>query len=102
LRQLRSVTEPWDSDVVQPLRALRTQWKALATQDAELNELREQVKNLELEAERNLLLRLERMAESWPQEDATDLTIWLEGVAAGAVHLDRDALHQLRVAVSGT
>ncbi|MEJ5057380.1 MULTISPECIES: TIGR02444 family protein [unclassified Pseudomonas] len=102
LKQLRDVTEPWDVDVVQPLRALRTQWKALATQDAELNALREQVKTLELEAERNLLLRLERSAEGWPQEDATDLTVWLEGVAAGAVHLDRDALHQLRVAVSGT
>ena len=102
LQQLRGVAQAWDADVVQPLRALRVQWKVAATQDAELHSLREQVKALELEAERNLLLRLERSAQGWPQGDATDLAIWLEGVTAGAANLDRDALHQLRVAVSGT
>ena len=102
LQQLRSVAEPWDADVVQPLRALRMQWKAVAAEDSELNALREQVKALELEAERHLLLRLERSAQSWPQGEATDLSAWLEGVTAGAAHLDRDALHQLRVAVTGT
>ncbi|MFJ3368606.1 TIGR02444 family protein [Pseudomonas sp. NPDC086251] len=102
LQLLRTVAEPWDADVVRPLRALRTQWKALATEDPELNTLREQVKTLELEAERHLLLRLERSAQSWPQGDAADLSAWLEGVTAGAVHLDRDALLELRVAVTGT
>jgi uncharacterized protein (TIGR02444 family) len=102
LQQLRSVAEPWDADVVQPLRALRVNWKVVATGDSELNALREQVKALELQAERHLLVRLERLALSWPQDEATDLSAWLEGVAAGAAHLDRDALHQLRVAVTGT
>jgi uncharacterized protein (TIGR02444 family) len=102
IKLLRTVAEPWDGDVVQPLRALRLRWKAVATDDAELKKLREQVKALELEAERHLLLRLERTAQSWPQGEATDLTAWLEGVAAGAANLDRDALHQLRVAVTGT
>ena len=102
LQQLRNVAEPWDADVVRPLRALRMQWKVAAAEDAELNTLREQVKTLELEAERHLLLRLERSAQSWPQDEATDLSAWLEGVAAGAAHLDRDALHQLRVAATGT
>lgn len=102
LQQLQSVAEPWDADVVRPLRALRMQWKAIASEDVELKALREQVKTLELEAERHLLLRLERAAMSWPQNEATDLTTWLEGVAAGAAHLDRDALHQLRVAATGT
>ncbi|NUU33725.1 TIGR02444 family protein [Pseudomonas sp. C2B4] len=102
LQQLRSVAGPWDADVVQPLRALRTQWKSTAAQDAELRTLREQVKALELEAERHLLLRLAGSAQGWPQDETTDLSAWLEGVAAGATHLDRDALHQLRVAVSGT
>ncbi|EJN16826.1 TIGR02444 family protein [Pseudomonas sp. GM78] len=101
LQQLRAVAQAWDVDVVQPLRALRVRWKAAATQDAELHSLREQVKALELEAERNLLLRLERSAQDWPQGDATDLAIWLEGVTAHAPHLHRDALHQLRVAVTG-
>ena len=102
LQLLRDVAGPWDADVVQPLRALRLQWKAAASDDAKLNSLREQVKALELEAERHLLLRLERTAQRWPQGDAADLSAWLEGVTAGAVHLDRDALHQLRVAVSST
>jgi hypothetical protein len=81
---------------------LRVNWKVVAADDGELNALREQVKALELEAERHLLVRLERSALSWPQSEATDLSAWLEGVTAGAAHLDRDALHQLRVAVSST
>jgi hypothetical protein len=102
LQHLRSVAVSWDSDVVRPLRTLRTQWKAAATADADLHNLREQVKALELEAERHLLLRLEKAAQSWPQDAETDLSAWLEGAAAGAAHLHRDALHQLRVAVTGT
>jgi hypothetical protein len=42
------------------------------------------------------------VAQSWPQYEVTDSTAWLEGVAAGAAHLNRDALHQLRVAATGT
>jgi uncharacterized protein (TIGR02444 family) len=102
LQLLRDVAGPWDADVVQPLRALRGQWKDAASEDAGLNDLREEVKSLEMEAERHLLLRLERLAQSWPQCEATDLSAWLEGMAAGAAPLDRDALHQLRVAVTGT
>jgi uncharacterized protein (TIGR02444 family) len=102
LQQLRSVAFAWDTDVVRPLSALRIHWKAAATADSNLHNLREQVKALELEAERHLLLRLERAAQSWPQDTETDLSAWLEGAAAGAAHLHRDALHQLRVAVTGT
>ena len=36
LKRLRDVAQPWDADVVQPLRALRMQWKACATEYAEL------------------------------------------------------------------
>jgi uncharacterized protein (TIGR02444 family) len=71
------------NDVVQPLRALRTQWKTIAMLDADLHGLREQVKTLELEAERHLLLRLERSAQVG-RKRRTDLSAWLEGVAAGA------------------
>jgi uncharacterized protein (TIGR02444 family) len=102
LEQLRDVAQAWDADVVQPLRALRTHWKMAATQDAGLHGLREEVKKLELQAERILLSRLERSAQDWPQSDVTDLAAWLEGVTAGAVHLHRNTLHQLRVAVTGT
>ncbi|RON47354.1 TIGR02444 family protein [Pseudomonas frederiksbergensis] len=102
LQALFEVVGPWEVNVVQPLRALRTQWKAAAALDVELKALREQVKNLELESERHLLLQLERTAQSWPQGETTERSAWLEGVAAGAANLDRDALHQLRVAVTGT
>lgn len=102
LEQLRNIAEPWDAEVVRPLRALRTQWKAAAAADAALHELREQVKALELEAERHLLLRLERVAIDWLQHEGADSSAWLDGVAAGAANLDRNALVQLRVAVAGT
>ncbi|MGF6091443.1 TIGR02444 family protein, partial [Pseudomonas sp. 18173] len=100
LQQLRSVAFAWDTDVVQPLRALRTQWKAGATEDADLHTLREQVKALELEAERHLLLRLERATQSWPQGAETDLSTWLEGVTAEAAHLHRGAGASFRGSVA--
>lgn len=102
LRQLSEVTEGWDAQVVQPLRALRGQWKAGAAEDVELNALREKLKALELEAERILVLRLEKTAQQWPQNEETVSTAWLEGVAADTTNVGRDALHQLRVAVTGT
>ena len=102
LQLLRDVAAPWDAEVVQPVRALRERWKAAASEDAGLNNLREEVKTLELNAERLLLLRLEQLAQRWPQNEATDLSAWLEGVAAGAAHLDSDALLQLRVAATDT
>ena len=36
LQQAAQRGRAWDTDVVQPLRALRTQWKAAAADDAEL------------------------------------------------------------------
>jgi hypothetical protein len=73
----------------------------MALQDVQLNILRERVKALELEAERQLLLRLETTARDWPEDEAKDLPVWLEGLAAQAANLNRDALNKLRVAVTG-
>ncbi|WP_207284035.1 TIGR02444 family protein [Pseudomonas sp. FW300-N2F2] len=102
LQQLRQLTEPWEAEVVRPLRALRSQWKTGARQDTALDSLREQVKRLELEAERRLLERLQAAAEDWPEEQRNDSALWLQRLAANAEPASRDALHQLRVAVSGT
>ncbi|MBK5517821.1 TIGR02444 family protein [Pseudomonas sp. TH10] len=102
LLELREVVEGWDAGVIQPLRALRGQWKAAAADDTDLNILREKVKALELEGERILLSRLEKTAQQWPQNDKAGSTAWLEGVAADTTNVGRDALHQLRVAVTGT
>ena len=102
VQALRTIAQPWQADVVQPLRRVRKQWRAMAQQDVELGALRERVKALELEAERQLLLRLEALAQSWPTgEQATDQA-WLEALATEAAHFDHDALHQLRVAATGT
>ena len=98
---LRQMAGPWQAEVVEPLRYVRTQWRPLAQHDAELGALRERVKALELEAERLLLLRLEGVAQDWPMAEVKDQA-WLEGLAAEAANLDHDALHQLRAAVTGT
>jgi uncharacterized protein (TIGR02444 family) len=100
LQQLVQVTQPWCTDVVQPLRELRRQWKVAAVTDASLSALRAQIKTLELEAEKQLLVRLESSARKWPTGQRNDLILWLEGTAADAANLDRDALHQLRVALT--
>ncbi|MEN2395438.1 TIGR02444 family protein [Pseudomonas halotolerans] len=102
LQQLQQLLGPWDTEVVQPLRTLRTQWKARALQDPALDSLREQVKRLELEAERQLLERLETATQDWPEAQPTDTAQWLQGLAASGDQGNRDALHQLRVAASGT
>lgn len=98
---LRTLTGPWDAEVVQPLRTLRMQWKTGAVDDAVLKGMREQIKSLELEAERVLLSRLEGVAQAWTR-NATGSTTWLEELAGGAASPNRDALHVLRVAATGT
>ena len=102
VQALRTIAQPWQADVVQPLRGVRKQWRCMAQQDVELRALREQVKALELEAERQLLLRLEALAQSWPTGDQATDQVWLEALATEAANLDHDALHQLRAAVTGT
>ncbi|KAE9638571.1 TIGR02444 family protein [Pseudomonas sp. PB106] len=101
VRQLHALTGPWDIDVVQPLRSLRMQWKTRAIDDAVLKGMREQIKSLELEAERALLSRLEGVAQAWKQTGAVSKT-WLEGLAGTAASPNRDALQVLRVAATGT
>ncbi|SDY65444.1 TIGR02444 family protein [Pseudomonas sp. NFIX28] len=101
LQQLRTLGQPWHDAVVSPLRQLRTQWRPAASADPQLAVLREQVKALELEAERQLLSRLQALAEGWPEDEARDLEDWLQGLAAEAANLNRDALQALRVAVTG-
>ncbi len=98
---LQALTEPWDLEVVQPLRTLRMQWKARAVDDAVLKGMREQVKALELEAERALLSRLEGIAQVWGRNEAGSVA-WLEALAGSAANLNRDALQVLRVAAIST
>nr|WP_314529709.1 TIGR02444 family protein [uncultured Pseudomonas sp.] len=103
IQALRQVARPWQTGVIEPLRHLRTQWRAMAQQDKDLAELRERVKALELDAEQQLLARLEALAQLWPMGDAMGQQRWLEGLAAeDAANLDHDALQQLRVVATNT
>ncbi len=71
----------WQAQVVGPLRALRTQWRQAAAGDSALATLREQVKALELQAERTLLERLQGLARDWPQGQVQDMQGWLDALA---------------------
>lgn len=93
--QLQATARPWQQTVVQPLRELRRNWKDAALSDSTLAHWREQIKGLELAAERELLARLEQQASSWPvAEQAGD---WLELLIE-----DRDARNALRAAANGS
>ena len=102
VQALQQMAHPWRVQVVEPLRQVRVQWRALAQQDAQLASLREQIKTLELEAERTLLARLEALAQTWPINEVVDQQDWLEGLATEAANLDHDALQQLRVVATRT
>lgn len=100
-RQLAELADAWQTDVVKPLRTLRQAWRDKASQDAQLAGLREQVKGLELAAERVLLERLEGICKDWAAapETGLDWISWLAPKGAGAHH---DALHALRVVMLTT
>lgn len=93
LQALQQAAAPWQREVIAPLRHVRQDWRANASQDAELAALREQVKKLELQAERILLDRLQTLAENWPNEAGGD--DWLIRLAGG----NSAALQVLRGAV---
>ncbi|WEK30866.1 MAG: TIGR02444 family protein [Candidatus Pseudomonas phytovorans] len=96
---LHEVAERWQREVVAPLRSLRQQWRASAAGDPQLAALREQVKGLELQAERALLERMQERSRAWPADSTEPADDWLARLApAPALH--HDALQQLRVAAA--
>ncbi|AXM97494.1 TIGR02444 family protein [Pseudomonas plecoglossicida] len=97
---LRALADPWQQQVVQPLRALRQAWRTPAQQDAQLTALREQLKGLELQAEKTLLQRLQACALQWPSQASASSGDWLAWMAPDQA-LGHDALEQLRVAAAG-
>ncbi|MEX6500870.1 TIGR02444 family protein [Pseudomonas zhanjiangensis] len=94
--QLRRLAQPWQQEVVGVLRQVRQDWRDAARHDKQLAELRERVKQLEQEAERLQLQRLESLGEAWPCAVAADSLAWLEQVLPTACRTDRAALVQLR------
>ncbi len=97
---LQELAEPWQRDVVGPLRSLRQQWQTPASGDAQLAALREQVKGLELQAEKGLswsACRNVRNSGPWGSHEPAD--DWLARLAPDQA-LHHDALVQLRVAAA--
>lgn len=94
---LRHRAQPWQQTVVMPLRQLRQNWREQAHADEALARLREQIKTLELAAERQQLERLADCSQAWPKNAAT-ATCWLQTLAPEGAN--RDALHALRIAGS--
>lgn len=86
----------WQSEVVEPLRALRQCWRSAARTDADLDTLREGVKSLELAAERVLLERLEILAGPWTAQPPA--AGWLEALWPSA---DPDQLQSLAIIRAG-
>ncbi|MCY1546499.1 hypothetical protein D9M68_824990 [compost metagenome] len=84
--------------MVKPLRSLRQAWRTQAQADPTLAGLRERIKAIELDAERELLARLEQVASGWAGDEAEQLQDWLQGCAPRLEGLDRDALDLLRAA----
>ena len=81
LTRLQRASQHWQDTVVRPLRQLRQAWKAPSGADERLAALREQLKGLELAAEREQLARLARLAGHWPCRDAQDSRGWLHALA---------------------
>lgn len=100
VNRLESTAREWREEVIAPLRSLRQRWREVAKRDTELAPLRERIKQLELEAEKVLLGRLEAVAQDWPRGEAEDLARWLEAAAGEAGGLRRDARETLRTAAS--
>ncbi|WP_249678426.1 TIGR02444 family protein [Pseudomonas abieticivorans] len=98
LAQLRTLAWPWHDEVIRPLRKLRQDWTNAAKLDRELEVMREQIKTLELEAERQLLTRIENLAQEWAAVGADDMTLWLEGVVPSSARENRGALQRLHAA----
>lgn len=68
--------------LIKPLRNVRQQLRQAATHQPQLARLREQVKELELAAERQLLEQLERRCQDWPEAFPAPSGTWLVSLAA--------------------
>ncbi|EMD99946.1 TIGR02444 family protein [Pseudomonas stutzeri] len=101
---LEEVAAPWRRRVVEPLRELRQAWRSPAEQDDALRELREALKTLELQAERNQLERLQMASREWSASAGANQ--WLSAVAPkgscrAALETLRNAAYQTQLELAG-
>jgi len=95
---LRNIAQPWQQQIVVPLRQLRQSWREQAQSNHALAQLREQIKQLELTAEREQLERLAACTQDWSSQAANAPLNWLERLATQ--QCNRDALQTLRIAAA--
>src|SRR3990167_1156576 len=95
---LRNIAQPWQQQVVVPLRQLRQSWREQAQSDHALAQLREQIKQLELSAEREQLERLTAGTQDWSSHAANAPLNWLAKLAPQ--QCNRGALQKLRIAAA--
>ena len=95
---LRNIAQPWQQQVVVPLRQLRQSWREQAQSDHALAQLREQIKQLELTAEREQLERLAACTQDWSSHATNAPLNWLEKLAPHQCNCD--ALQTLRIAAA--
>ncbi|MCW2269109.1 MULTISPECIES: TIGR02444 family protein [Pseudomonas] len=100
-RALHAQARSWQAEVVKPLRSLRQQWRMASAHDAQLASLRDQVKGLELAAERVLLERLEAVSEGGEAESPSHAD-WLQWALPSGARLHHDALQKLRAVMLTT
>ena len=91
---LQAIAQPWQTEVISPLRQLRQNWRTAAQQQTPLATLRERLKELELDAEQQLLLALQACAHDWARASESAVPAWLEALAG--TNADPDALQLLR------
>ena len=94
LADLQAIAQPWQTEVISPLRQLRQNWRTAAQRQAPLAALRERLKGLELDAEQQLLLALHACAHEWAADSEGAVSAWLEALAG--TNADPDALQLLR------
>ena len=102
IQALKLIAGPWQMQVVEPLRQVRMKWLAMSQLDKQLSTLRHVIKELELEAERHLMMRLQALTQTWPTSEVVGHQQWMKNLATeGDTNLDHDLLQQLRVVVTG-
>lgn len=93
--QLRQAAQPWQQAVVEPLRTLRRAWRQTAQTDPALAALRQRLQQLELDAEREQLARLQTLSEGWPGSTEGNARTWLKELTPGGTITVRNASDHL-------
>src|SRR5690606_4607446 len=79
---VRALAGQWQGELIAPLRALRRRWKAAAAEDTAIAGLRQRLAQLEVDAERELLARLEALCAPWPARETRPARAWLAALAS--------------------